>query len=738
MIVGNVEDYIERCLRSFAPFVDEICIVRAIGNLAPDRTIDIVEKMFPDFRFAEYRNAPEHSEWLHVDNFAAARQMSFDLATGDYCLWCDSDDVLKSGGDLIRRHAAEASYACYIFPYDIFGKNTVVDRERLIAKGSGHWEYPVHECFKFKVEPVQAAVDDGVVIQHLPRLDKGDREIARGGATGNQRNLRILESIDPEKMTVGLKYHLFGELMCANRKTEAVRLAVELITSTDLGKDERYDLLMSLVLQSPDIERQVDLLHEAHKTDPLRREALGVLSCVMMDMGKPASALAYARQMIATRPPDVHSWNSRLHFYGYTGDDIYQQALRVNGRMADAELVRIESLSRHGGPRIALLHATRGRPEKASRCRKAWHDLASKPGQVEHIFAFDADDAESAILKRYNHVVLPAGGGCVAAWNAAAFRTTAPILVQLSDDWMPVAHWDDLICDRIGDATAERVLAISDGHRTDSLLCMAICTRNYLCMDFFMFHPFFFGVYSDNWFTEQAYARGAVIEARDIVFNHSHPAFCAAPMDATYQRQNDPARYEHGEKIIAMLRAGTDWSSVPGFFNYWEFYAGVAAQLKDGDVVAEVGVWLGRSIIFMAQLLKRSGKKVKLLAVDTFRGEENQPAHEETVREHGGSLLAAFKENIRRCGVEDMIEIVQGDSASSAAPIDAAALAFVFIDAAHDYQSVKRDIAAWQSKVKKGGMMAGHDIQHDEVKRAVTEMIPDAVIHLPVWYKAIV
>ncbi len=47
----------------------------------------------------------------------------------------------------------------------------------------------------------------------------------------------------------------------------------------------------------------------------------------------------------------------------------------------------------------------------------------------------------------------------------------------------------------------------------------------------------------------------------------------------------------------------------------------------------------------------------------------------------------------------------------------------VFIDALHDYESVKQDIALWWPKVRVGGMLALHDFNHQwpGVERAVAE-----------------
>ena len=55
-------------------------------------------------------------------------------------------------------------------------------------------------------------------------------------------------------------------------------------------------------------------------------------------------------------------------------------------------------------------------------------------------------------------------------------------------------------------------------------------------------------------------------------------------------------------------------------------------------------------------------------------------------------------------------------------------LDFVFIDAAHDYESVKQDIKAWLPKVKKGGVIAGDDFSTwPDVAKAVNEIFPEAV-----------
>jgi len=432
------------------------------------------------------------------------------------------------------------------------------------------------------------------------------------------------------------------------------------------------------------------------------------------------------------------SWNDRAAAYEWLGIDIFTQALRMNNMAEEAERCRLRVLNDSGGPVISLIHATRGRPRQACIARKAWLDLAERPQRVEHVFVTDGDDAVSLPLRRmFSAVVAQKDGGPVAAWNLGAQVTCGQIMVQLSDDWTPVPRWDVLLEERLGNLNEPKVLAISDGTRKDDLLCMAICTRAYWALDYFFFHPRFFSVFSDNWFTHEAYRRGVVVQARDVVFTHRHPFFMeTVELDDVYLRSNAAEHYDQGQKTMRFLASGQDWSSVHGWFNYWPFYRAVAANLKQGDTVAEVGTWLGRSIIYLAQECQRLNKNVHLIAVDSYRGEHDQKEQLDVVAQHGGSILPAFKANLQRCGVAGMVEILDGDSAQMAGRVGDGTLAFCFIDAAHDYASVRRDITAWLPKIKKGGMLAGHDAQHEPVMRAVKEHFKNAQVVGPIWIAA--
>ena len=69
-------------------------------------------------------------------------------------------------------------------------------------------------------------------------------------------------------------------------------------------------------------------------------------------------------------------------------------------------------------------------------------------------------------------------------------------------------------------------------------------------------------------------------------------------------------------------------------------------------------------------------------------------------------------------------------------------LDFVYIDADHHYAFVSADIRAWKSKLRRGGILAGHDYSAKEpgVRRAVDEILggPDRVFPDTSWLKRII
>ena len=153
------------------------------------------------------------------------------------------------------------------------------------------------------------------------------------------------------------------------------------------------------------------------------------------------------------------------------------------------------------------------------------------------------------------------------------------------------------------------------------------------------------------------------------------------------------------------------------FFNYMPFYR-YAASIDRFSRYVEVGCYTGASIAFLAAQLLARGAKFELWAVDLWE-KVKETGYE---REVNIDVYNAFVDRLRREGVDRVITVIKDDSANAAKFFEDGSLDFVFIEANHDYEHVKADIAAWLPKMRQGGLLSGHDYGEPcGVKQAVDE-----------------
>ena len=165
---------------------------------------------------------------------------------------------------------------------------------------------------------------------------------------------------------------------------------------------------------------------------------------------------------------------------------------------------------------------------------------------------------------------------------------------------------------------------------------------------------------------------------------------------------------------------------VPGWCaDFAWLYAHQVLQAEDGAKFIEVGTWLGKSAIMMAQLIRASGKQITFWAIDHFRGSGSDLHHFAAILDkNGGTVRPLFEANLQRYEVRDLVRVIDMDSRQAAQRFADGVADFIMIDADHAYENVVADIQAWLPKVKAGGVMAGHDWNYMGVTQAVLDSLP--------------
>lgn len=164
----------------------------------------------------------------------------------------------------------------------------------------------------------------------------------------------------------------------------------------------------------------------------------------------------------------------------------------------------------------------------------------------------------------------------------------------------------------------------------------------------------------------------------------------------------------------------TQIKPLPPFIKGWAFdyrYFEKVIKEKKVKTIIEVGVFLGNWCCHVAKNLPEGGRH---FAVDHWMG---CPVYEQGIWDKKENEFRQFLSNIIHSKLTDKVIPVRMPSLEAAKKFKALGIKadLIYIDAAHDYQSVIDDLNAWISVLAPGGTFSGDDWNWKTVRAAVTD-----------------
>lgn len=419
-----------RLIESSRGLWDEVVVVAAVGKNSHEELAQALQDGAGEAgRFDQYHNAGENADWPHIDNFAAARNMAFRLATGKYVIWADCDDLFLGEQAaahrqvVLDREKAGQGWDVLVTKYDVQNSGMRENRRERIfrrqADGSlpAYWERAIHE--RVKPDPKAAVgIADGLVITHAPNTNK---------TSSGDRNKRILAA---HTDSTGMNwYYIAMEDFLRGQFQKAIGPCLLALEHPDVGATERYQLLCMAGVMCAAADKKRKYLGRAITLHPTRKEAYGHLAATLMDEGNLHEASRLLQVMEHLPKPVGVIWNLDAKWYGHLPKTLLAQCLRAAGQKEDGARCELESFRQAWG-QITVIYA--GEIAHCVRAHKLYMDTADNPAGLQHIFISDPKD--DAFAKRMEVVptaelaIAKAMGGILLTVKATA-ETAIPSLM---------------------------------------------------------------------------------------------------------------------------------------------------------------------------------------------------------------------------------------------------------------------------------------------------------------------
>ena len=253
-----------------------------------------------------------HYEWK--DDFASARNYSFERCSGDWIIWVDADDRIPKSSQMAMCEAkkqfaemtADALYVPYRLRYADESESSFIgcnNRVRIVRRSRGfQWRGRIHEALHGGNVETARVLDAWV--EHRPLADSTRGKLSR--------DRRILENVirGGERSASSLLH--YGLLLANYGEFESALAILEecLVVCGDVGP--RYVAMMvadSCLAEMGDIRRRLNYLYDATRLDSSRAEAFLELGHVHALLGRYRSAIPLFGAALAASPPAEGSYS---------------------------------------------------------------------------------------------------------------------------------------------------------------------------------------------------------------------------------------------------------------------------------------------------------------------------------------------------------------------------------------------------------------------------------------------
>lgn len=233
MIVRDEEKHIAECLDSAIPFVDAVVVV---DTGSTDRTIEILtqyKRKHLDSTLSAFTIAQR--EW--TDDFAKARNQSFELCVGDFILWLDADDRLRGDPEQLRKELEHLDkddmgfLALYHYAINAHGGSELDVLRQSVVRNVPEmkWQYPIHEVLPFSE---RCKLTESMTIDHVRDLDDVTKD--------NRRNIEILaKKYDEGNADFRMGFYYGLELAWGGKHEEAIEILGEICGDETGSIEER-------------------------------------------------------------------------------------------------------------------------------------------------------------------------------------------------------------------------------------------------------------------------------------------------------------------------------------------------------------------------------------------------------------------------------------------------------------------------------------------------------------------